>query len=155
MVRQAVHMLTHPPTAEERALLTVARVVNRLAWDWDRELHRVCVGFHALVAFTLAAAPDTQLYSAGTRPVFDVASRYVWAAAFLIVAVALHRIRNPRIPLIPAAATWLAVWGIGGMWATAMVLALSRDEGNALALIFVAIVYGIFAVVGCRNLGKR
>lgn len=135
-------------------MLAVARAVSRFDWGWERFLHGMCVFFHGLMAVTLALAPLDQIYNAGTRPVFDLASRYVWAVAFAVVAVSLVLLRDTRRRGLLAAA-WLLTVFLGGMWLTAFALAVSRGVGSAIGVVVWMTIYGIFAVVGYRSLGKR
>lgn len=122
---------------------------------WERFLVASCALFHGLLAFTLAFAPYEQIYNAGTAPVYDIASRYVWAALFSVAAVAavflLHRQTAPR-----QFVTWFTVLPLGAAWWLAFVLAVLNGRGSALGVVVWAVLYGIWAVVAIRiALGKR
>lgn len=136
---------------EERALLDVVQTLWR--FDWDRFLLAWCAAFHMLIAVTLFTAPWDQLLSAGTRPVFDIASRYVWGGVFLTVAVALV-IHRPQAKWMRALA-WMTVLFLGGTWLTAFSLAVLRGQGNAIGVIVWPFLYGPWAIVAYRSLRKR
>lgn len=145
-------LMAAPPRRDEEALLTVVRSLSR--FDWDRFLLVWCVAFHAAVAFTLAAAPDTQLLTPGTRPVLELASRYVWAVVFAVLAVAVAFQWHPRGRRWQAVA-WLPMLFVGGTWMTALGLAILAGKGSAVQLLLWVFLYGIWCVLAARALRKR
>lgn len=153
-------MLTHPPVVrlphkDQEALMTVGRWMQQLQFDWQRFIVSACALFHLGVASALAAAPYEQIYNAGTAPVYEIATRYVWAAAFALaglVSLVLLRRQSGLVQL----AWWFSVLPLGGLWWTAFVLAVADGRGSAIGVVVWFVLYGIFSVAGVRiALGKR
>jgi hypothetical protein len=148
-------VLTMPrrQVTDEAALLAVVKRWRR--FEWDRFLIGLCAAFHLGVAVPLALAPVDQIVNAGTAPVFDIASRYVWAVAYLVAgsaAVLLLRWRTPFVQCL----TWFTVLPLGGLWWTAFVLAVLSGRGSAIGVVVWLTLYGLFSVVAVRvALGKR
>lgn len=151
-------MLTVAPrhwTDEEQALFTVVRWWRRLRFDWSQFLLAWCAAFHLITAITLALAPYDQILSQGTRPVLDIASRYVWAVAFAAVGLSITYLWRPRGRTV-SKLIWVAALFLGGMWLTAFALAVFNGEGNAIGVVVWPFLYGPWAVVAVRrSLGKR
>jgi hypothetical protein len=147
--------VTHLPRhrSDERALLEVVKTMRR--FNWERFLVGWCAAFHVATAVPLAFAPIEQILNAGTRPVFDMASRYVWAALFLVAALlSAYLLRNQST--VVQVATWLTVMPLGGLWLTAFALAVIDGRGSAIGLTVWPFLYGPWAVAGVRlALGKR
>ena len=124
-------------------------------FEWDRFLVAWCAGFHLLIAFTLTLAPYEQIFNAGTRPVFQIASRYVWAGIFAaagLLALSLLRWRPPPVQIL----TWFVVLPLGGTWLTAFSLAVLDGQGSAIGVVVWPFLYGPWALAGIRiALGKR
>src|SRR5690349_6518074 len=98
-------------TPEEVALLEVVKKMRR--FEWNTFLVGWCAAFHILIAVTLAFAPYGQIYNAGTAPVYEIASRYVWAALFLFAGVsAVFLLRRQN--LLVQCLTWFTVLPLGG-----------------------------------------
>lgn len=142
----------HHPTPDEAALLAVVQAWRR--FDWDRALLASCVAFHLILAVVLAIAPYDLVLTEGTRPVLDIASRYVWATVFLAVAAAVGSLHWMRSRLVHLAA-WTAVTFLGGMWVTAFALAVLQGRGSAVGVVVWPFLYGPWVVVAFRSLGKR
>lgn len=140
-------------TDDEAALLEVVKRWRR--FEWDRFLIGLCGAFHLGVAVPLAFAPYGQIFNAGTEPVFELASRYVWAGLFLlagVAAVALLRWRTTPVQIL----TWFTVLPLGGAWLTAFALAVFNGRGSAIGVVVWLTLYGLFTVVAARiALGKR
>jgi hypothetical protein len=90
---------------------------------------------HLLGAFTLLAAPHTQLFTQGARPALDLMPRALWAALFLaggLGAVSLlFRYTGPR-----QFVTWLLVIPVQCVWVGASALAVIDGHGGALSMVF-------------------
>lgn len=140
-------------SGEEAALLDVVQLWRR--FEWDRFLVTWCAAFHIAIAVPLAFAPEDQILNAGTRPVLELASRYVWAAAFLMAGVlTLFLLRRRTAPM--QFLTWFTVLPLGGIWLTAFALAVLNGQGSAIGLTVWPFLYGPWAVAGVRMaLGKR
>lgn len=124
-------------------------------WSWDQFLLAWCSAFHLLVGFTLAAAPLGQVLTEGTRPVLELASRYVWAAVFTLVGLAVACLRQ-RVPPVLRIPIWALTLGLGAVWLTAFSLAVLDDRGSALGVVVWPFLYGPWAVLAVRHsLGKR
>jgi len=146
-----------PP--HQRTEVDVARNVVRwwqhMQFDWQRFLVAWCAAFHLLVAFTLAFAPYQQIYNAGTAPVYEIASRYVWAALFLVAGLFSLFLLRRQTALVQCL-TWFTVLPLGGAWLTAFVLAVSAGRGSAIGVVVWPFLYAPWAVAGLRiALGKR
>lgn len=139
--------------ADDPAVLLQA-VKQWRRFEWDRFLIGLCAAFHLGVAVPMALAPMDQILSAGTAPVFAIANRYVWAAAFLVAGItstALLRWRTPAVQCL----TWFTVLPLGGLWWTAFVLAVLDGRGSAIGVVVWLTLYGLFSVVAVRvALGK-
>jgi tryptophan-rich sensory protein len=127
-------MLTMPhPTEEEQALLTVAGWGSR--WTRTRTLLSIVAAMHLLGAFTLLAAPDSQLFTQGARPAFDLFPPFVWALLFLAggigAATLLHRYTGPR-----QFVTWLFVIPAQCVWVGASAFAVLGGHGGAMSMVF-------------------
>lgn len=140
---------------DRETLLMVGRLVQRFQFDWLRVIVGFCSAFHLSLAVTLALAPYDQIYNAGTAPVYDLASRYVWAAWFLlsgVMSAILLRRRTTRVQL----AWWFTALPLGGMWWLAFILAVLNGRGSAIGVVVWLTLYGLFAVAGVRiAVGKR
>lgn len=151
----AATVMPRPTDDDDRQLLATVEHVRSYWPGWDRFLIAWCAVFHAAMALPLTFAPAQQIINAGTQPVFDLASRYVWAAIFLgagLLAAAALYWRNLSVQF----ATWLAVFGAGGVWLTAFTLAVLNDEGSAIGVTVWPFLYGPWAVAAVRMaLGKR
>lgn len=148
-------MVHHRRVAEEQVARTVVRWWQRLQFDWQRALVWWCGAFHLGVAFTLAFAPYEQIYNAGTAPVYEIASRYVWAGIFtaagLLCLLLLHRQTAPVQFM-----TWFTVLTLGGTWLTAFILAVLNGKGSAIGVVVWVALYSLPALAGIRMaLGKR
>jgi len=128
----------------------------RLQWPgWDRFLLWSCAVFHAVIGFTLAFAPLDQIYNAGTRPVFEIGSRYFWAAWFAVAAGATVSLLHKRTTLTQLV-TWFTVLPLGGMWWLAFVLAVVSGRGSAIGVVVWVALYVPWGTAGLRMaLGKR
>lgn len=140
-------------TPEERVLLEVVKQIRR--FNWERFLVGWCAAFHLGMAVPLAFAPEWQIVNAGTAPVFDLASRYVWAALFLAAGVlCLFLLRWQTAPV--QFLTWFTVLTVGGVWLTAFILAVVDGRGSAIGVTVWPFLYGPWALAGVRiALGKR
>lgn len=152
MLSPVIHLPRHR-TEEEGSLLEVVKTLRR--FNWERFLISWCAAFHVATAIPLAFAPLDQILNAGTRPVFEIASRYVWAVLFLaagVLSVLLVRVQTTPVQLL----TWLTVLPLGGIWLTAFALAVLDGKGSAIGLTVWPFLYGPWAVAGIRvALGKR
>ncbi len=147
--------LTRPRTDQQESLLHVASLYSRNWPGWERVLLLASVVFHGLIASAMAFAPYNQIYNAGTAPVYDIASRYVWAVMFAIAA-ATSLLLAIRQTMPRQIVTWFTVLPLGGLWWTAFVLAVSKGRGSAIGVVVWMVVYGLWAIVALRMaLGKR
>ena len=122
-------------------------------FDWERFLIATCTGFHALLGFTLVAAPIDQVYNAGTAPVFALAPRFVWGVLFLAAGFFSGLLLRYRAPLFQFAA-WLLVFPLGTAWLAAFTLAVLQGHGSALSVVVWPTLYVSWAVLAVR-LGLR
>jgi hypothetical protein len=130
-------------TEQERALLTVVARWPRIEGEWA--LLVVVAALHGIAAFTLLAAPNAQLFTQGTRPVFALFPPPLWAVAFLIgsaCAVMLLQGVTARRQL----ATWMTVLPTQAVWWAASVMAVSRGGGSAMGVVFLTAVLAFTAV---------
>lgn len=148
-------MLTVVPSDEDRQLLATVEHVRSYWPGWERVLVGASVVFHALIALAMAAAPYNQIYNAGTAPVYEIASRYVWAAVFAIAAVT-SVLLVARQTMLRMVVTWFTVLPLGGLWWTAFVVAVRNGRGSAIGVAVWLVLYGLWAIVAMRMaLGKR
>jgi len=129
--------------------MTVGRWFARL--DLADALVAVVAALHLVAAFTLVAAPDNQLFTQGTRPVFDLFPPPVWFAAFLIGGLAaaslLFRVTGLRQVL-----TWITVLPTQTVWLAASILAVregvvdDRPIGSAMGVVFLSAVLAFTAI---------
>lgn len=146
-------MLTVGRTVDDRAWLHMVKRLRR--FEWDRALLGWCSAFHLLMAVTLAAAPEDQILNAGTAPIFDLASRYFWAGAFLIAGGAAALMLG-RMSTWTELLTWFTVIPLGFAWAGTFLLAVVDGRGSAIGVIVWPFLYIPWAVVAIRlALGKR
>jgi hypothetical protein len=136
-------MLTHVPTEQERALLTVGQWWSR--WTRTRSMVAVVAALHLLGAFTLAFAPRDQLINVGTKPAFAVMPPSAWAVMFLLGGMGavslLHAFTGPRQFF-----TWLFCMPAQAMWAASSVLAVIQGGGSAMAVAFLPAVVAFTAL---------
>jgi hypothetical protein len=130
---------------EQEALLRVASALSRLWPGVERALIFWCAVFHVGAALTLALYPFDQLLTEGTRPVFALASRYVWAVLFACGAAGVLAVLRWRRPAIHAA-IWIGVFSIGGGWFAPMLLAVLHGAGAPMGLWVWFVLYGPFAL---------
>ena len=141
---------------DEKALLMTVEHVRSLWPGWDRFLIGWCAAFHLAMSLPLAFAPIEQIVNEGTRPVFDLASRYVWASIFLAAGLLTALVLHWQTALVLHLVTWLTVFGVGGAWLTAFALAVLNDRGSAIGVTVWPFLYGPWAVAAFRlALGKR
>lgn len=107
-----------PVAEDERALLTVAQTYRRLMprrMHIDRMLVAIVAGMHLLGALTMLFAPDAQLLTQGTRPVFALLAPPLWAVLFtvggLTALMLLWRVTGPT-----QVATWMTVLPTQTVW---------------------------------------
>jgi len=135
--------------------MTVGRWYQQVQFDWQRFLVGWAAAFHLLVAVTLALAPYEQIYNAGTAPVYDIASRYVWAALFFVAGSAAVFLLRRQTALVQCL-TWFTVLPLGGAWLTAFSLAVIDGRGSAIGVVVWPFLYAPWALAGIRiALGKR
>lgn len=136
--------------------MTVARRVE--AVQPHHALLAVLTAFYLVGAVTMTFAPDNQLFTQGTRPVFELASPLMWAAWFLTAsamtfALAL-RVTGPRqvaawVVVIPSQTVWIGA-GLIAVWV--------EDRGSAMAVVFTVTVFAftlVTAGVTYREFRKR
>jgi len=143
------------PSPDDRQLLATVEHVRSYWPGWDRFLVAWCAAFHIAMAAPLAFAPKAQIVNAGTQPVFEIASRHVWAGIFLAAGLlAAAVLYDP--PKWCQLGAWLVVFGVGGAWLTAFILAVLNDKGSAIGVTVWPFLYGPWAVAAVRMaLGKR
>lgn len=147
--------LPRPRTEQQEAVLRVASLYTRVWPGWDQILILSCAVFHCAIGFTLAFAPYQQIYNAGTAPVYDLASRYVWAGLFTVAGVATVVLSRRRTTLTQLVA-WFTVLPLGGLWWTAFVLAVINGRGSAIGVVVWLVLYGLWGITAARlALGKR
>ncbi len=135
------------------ALLDVVKRWRR--FEWDKFLIGWCAVFHLATALPLAFAPRGQIVTAGTAPVFEIASRYVWAGLFLAAGLLCMALLYRQTALVQFL-TWFTVLPLGGVWLTAFALAVADGRGNAIGLTVWPFLYGPWAIAAVRMaLGKR
>lgn len=124
--------------------MQVARRVERV------QAHHLLLGvltlFYFVGAFTITFAPDVQLFTEGTRPVFDLLPPGMWAAWFLAAsfacgALATHLTGRRQI------VTWAVVIPSQTIWISAGLIAVWwQGRGSALAVVFTVTVF-LFTLV--------
>lgn len=109
-----------------------------------------CGMFHLGTAVPLAFAPASQVVTAGTLPVFQMAPRPVWAVLFLVAGVAVLLL-SERLGSFPLQLlTWFTVFPLGGLWLTAFSLAVVSGHGSALSIGVWVSLYGPWVVTAVR-----
>lgn len=112
---------------------------------WPQALVSIVAGLHLVGAFTLTFAPTNQLFTQGTRPVFELFPPPVWAVAFLVgglgAASLLHRVTGWR-----QVATWLTVLPTQTVWIAASIMAVAGGGGSAMGVVFLCAVFLFTAV---------
>jgi hypothetical protein len=147
-------MLTLHPHERTETAKQVIRLSQVMQSGWPKFLLGWAAGFQVVVAVTLAAAPWHQLLTPGTRPVFEIASRYVWAVLYLASACLTASTYWSRAAL--RTASWMAVMGLGGVWLTAFSLNVWSGGGSALGVVAWLFLYiPIAAVALHQGLTKR
>ena len=132
------------------------RVASHLAWPgWERFSLGACSAFHLLLAGALLFAPDHQVYNAGTKPIFDLAPRWLWGLACLSAGVtALLVLHRPT--MLRQMATWYVVIPLGSMWSGTFLLALVNGYGSAIGAVVFPFLYLWFATAAFRiSIRKR
>jgi len=109
---------------------------------WGRFVIGASAAFHAALAVVLVTFPYEQLVTEGTRPVFDLWSRYVWAGSFAVAAAGIAASLRWRKPLLHAAA-WLWVTFLFGAWLTPLCLAVLEGGGSPVAVVVLLFLYGL------------
>jgi hypothetical protein len=128
---------------DEVALMRVAALYERWWPGWGRVLIGAAGLFHACMAAVLVTFPFDQLLTEGTAPIFDLASRYVWAAAFTVAAVGIAAALRWRTPWLHAL-VWLAVTFLFGAWLTPLTLAVLNGGGSPVAVVVLLFLYALF-----------
>jgi hypothetical protein len=72
-----------------------------------------CAAFHLLIAFTLAFAPYEQISTRARAPVYELASRYVWAACSCVAGLRATLLLRWQTALVQCL-TWFTVLPLGG-----------------------------------------
>ena len=126
------------------------RVASHLSWPgWERFTLAACTAFHLLIAGALFFAPDHQVFNAGTKPIFDLASRYVWGAACLSAAVTGALLLQRRT-MFRQMATWYVVIPLGFMWSGTFLIALIAGQGSAIGAVVFPFLYLWFGAAAIR-----
>jgi hypothetical protein len=142
---------------DREALLEVVQRMRR--FDWGRALVGVCAMFHLSGAAIIGFAPEKQLITIGTRPVFRLlmdqyllpmslqGSRVVWTVLFLAAGIAAT-----LLTIHPTGArelvTWFLVIPIGFTWSATYALNVLQGGGSAMGAIgwpTLLLVWGIAA----------
>jgi hypothetical protein len=147
-------VLTATPPASDREAL-----VRTAAWTtwpgWERFTLGACIAYHLAISAALILAPDHQIYNAGTAPLFDLASRYVWGGACLF-AGATGLLLMRRRSLWAQMATWYVVGIVGFMWCGTFIAALVASQGSAIGATVFPFLYLWFGAAAVRiGLRKR
>lgn len=122
--------------------MRVAALYARWWPGWSRVLIAAAGLFHACMAVVLACLPFGQLLTEGTAPIFDLASRYVWAASFAVVAVGIAAALRWSKPWLHVL-VWLAVTFLFGAWLTPLSLAVLNGGGSPVAVVVLLFLYGL------------
>lgn len=140
-------MLTVVP--RERTEVDVARHLVRklqaLGWTKGKALVVVVAGLHLVGAYTLLFAPDNQLFTQGTRPVFELFPPAVWAVAFLIGGGAACTLLF-RVTAAGQVVTWATVLPTQSVWIGASIMAVYRGGGSAMGVVFLSAVWLFTAI---------
>lgn len=136
----------HPPLARDTEVaLTVIRWWEHHRLNWHTALVGVVAFMHLAGAFTLTFAPDAQLFTQGTRPVFDLFPPSVWAVAFLVGGTAaaslLHQVTVGR-----QLVAWFTVLPTQTMWIAASIMAVWRGGGSAMGVVFLTSVFAFTSI---------
>lgn len=122
--------------------MRIAELYTRWWPGWSRVLIAAAGLFHACMAVVLACLPFDQLLTEGTAPIFDLASRYVWAASFAAVAVGIAAALRWSKPWLHVL-VWLAVTFLFGAWLTPLSLAVLNGGGSPVAVVVLLFLYGL------------
>ena len=118
-------------------------------FNWDRALVGVIAVVHVWASITLTLAPHSQLFTQGTRPVFDLFPPLGWSVAFassgIFAAVLAQRISGPRQFL-----AWFTVLPTQSVWLGASVLAVIHGGGSAMGVVFLSAVWLLTAITAVR-----
>jgi hypothetical protein len=149
-----VHHFPAPRSQEQESLMRFATLYARWWPGWGRVLIGAAGLFHACMAVVLVSFPFDQLLTEGTRPIFDLWSRYVWAAAFAVVAVGIAAVLRWRKPMLHGA-VWLAVTFLFGAWLTPLTVAVLDGGGSPVAVVVLLFLYGLFFAGAISNALKQ
>lgn len=130
--------------------MRVANLYARLWPGWARFIIGVAAAFHAVLACVLALFPYEQLLTEGTAPQFDLASRFVWAGGFAVVAVGIAVSLRVHKPWLHALA-WVAATFLFGAWLTPLVLAVISGGGSPVAVVVLLFLYGLMFAGAISN----
>ena len=147
--------VVHHHRDEDKALIIAVEHVRSWWPGWERLLVGWAAAFHLALSIPLAFAPLDQILNEGTRPVFEIASRYVWAAVFLITGLLIVSVLHWQNALVQWL-TWVVVALVGGIWLTAFAVAVLNDRGSAIGVTVWPFLYLPWFVAAVRlALGKR
>jgi hypothetical protein len=138
-----VSHLPTPRSPELEATLRIAAIYARLWPGWGRFIIGAAAAFHAALAAVLVTFPYGQLVTEGTKPVFDLWSRYVWAGSFAVAAVGLCVALRWTKPWLHAL-VWLWVTFLFGAWLTPLSVAVLEGGGSPVAVVVLLFLYGLF-----------
>lgn len=134
---------------DTRMALRTVRFTQRIQATWPRFLLTWGTLFQLAIAATLALAPYSQLLTPGTRPVLDLASRYVWAVLFLCAA--LLTATSPWLHSFRRLLAWVLVMGLGGVWLTAFCINVLHGGGSAIGVVAWVFLYVPLAAVALNT----
>lgn len=120
-------VLTAYPGDDQAALLTVVTAFRR--FDWDRFMLGWATAFHLVAAILMAVWPYEQLANDVTRPILALADRQVWTLLFLAAFMALTALYASPSRLYGLIVLILVLF-LGGVWLTALGLAVLHGEGS-------------------------
>lgn len=133
----------------ERTEVDVARHMlrwlQRIGWTKGKALVSVVAGLHLFGAYTLLFAPNNQLFTQGTRPVFELFPPLVWALAFLIGGTAALTLLF-RVTAAGQIITWATVLPTQAVWISASIMAVLRGGGSAMGVVFLSAVWLFTAI---------